>query len=455
MERAEVYLEKIPMWAKKKHSLEDGKRFLHCLGDPQEKIPAVHVAGTNGKGSVCAFLSSVLKTAGYRVGTFISPHLVDIKERFLIDGESVGEEEFQRAFETVLSVWEDCREREDLCHPTYFEFLFYMAMVLFREQQVDLMVLETGMGGRLDITNVIRQPLACVITSISLDHTMYLGDTLEEIAGEKAGIIKEGVPVIYDGNCPEAETVILRHARERKALSYRVSQEDFRVCFLEPPSFGEELLTVEGSCPSCLDTFQIQGRCLNHLEESPLCLTIPFHAFYQGQNAMLAARTLEVLRRSDPEKWRITDQQLQEGIRRTSWPGRMERVGEGIYLDGAHNPGGIQAFIQTAARLTASGKKKAYLLFAAVSDKDYREMASLLGEGMAWEAVAVVHIKSQRGLSSQELVSVFKQRLEAPVFSYEDTETAVKDMIRRKGDGLLFCVGSLYLIGEIKAAFIG
>ena len=438
MERAEVYLEKIPMWAKKKHSLEAGKRFLHCLGDPQEKIPAVHVAGTNGKGSVCAFLSSVLKTAEYRVGTFISPHLVDIKERFLIDGEPVGEEEFQRAFETVLSVWEDCREREDLCHPTYFEFLFYMAMVLFREQQVDLMVLETGMGGRLDITNVIRQPLACVITSISLDHTMYLGDTLEEIAGEKAGIIKEGVPVIYDGNCPEAETVILRHARERKAPSYRVSQEDFQVCFLEPPSFGEELLTVEGSCPSCLDTFQIQGRCLNYLEESPLCLTIPFHAFYQGQNAMLSARTLEVLRRSDPEKWRIT-----------------ERVGEGIYLDGAHNPGGIQAFIQAASRLTASRKQKAYLLFAAVSDKDYREMASLLGEGMNWEAVAVVHIKSQRGLSSQELVSVFKQRLEAPVFSYEDTETAVKDMIRRKGDGLLFCVGSLYLIGEIKAAFIG
>ena len=187
-------MDRIPMWTRKKNSLEDVRRFLDYLGNPDRDRPAIHVAGTNGKGSVCAFLTSILGEAGYSTGTFISPHLVEVRERFLINGEMVDQESFEGAFETVLKASRKLAD-QGLCHPTFFEFLFYMAMVLFRMHDVDVMILETGMGGRLDTTNVLERPAACVITSISMDHTRYLGDTLAKIAGEKAGIIKTGVPL--------------------------------------------------------------------------------------------------------------------------------------------------------------------------------------------------------------------------------------------------------------------
>ena len=175
-------MDRIPMWTRKKNSLEDVRRFLDYLGNPDRDRPAIHVAGTNGKGSVCAFLTSILGEAGYSTGTFISPHLVEVRERFLINGEMVDQESFEGAFETVLKASRKLAD-QGLCHPTFFEFLFYMAMVLFRMHDVDVMILETGMGGRLDTTNVLERPAACVITSISMDHTRYLGDTLAKIAG--------------------------------------------------------------------------------------------------------------------------------------------------------------------------------------------------------------------------------------------------------------------------------
>ena len=191
MGRAEEYLNQIPMWTRKKNSLEDVRDVLDVMGAPDRDIPAIHVAGTNGKGSVCALLTSILKEAGYKTGTFISPHLIEVRERFLINGAMVDEAVFEDGFGIVLEASRKMMEK-GYCHPTFFEFLFLMAMVIFKKQDVDVMVLETGMGGRLDTTNVLEHPCACVITSISLDHTKYLGDTLEEIAGEKAGIIKPG-----------------------------------------------------------------------------------------------------------------------------------------------------------------------------------------------------------------------------------------------------------------------
>ena len=182
---AEAYLNRLPMWANKKNSLKDIRIFLDQMGGPDRKIPAIHVAGTNGKGSVCAFMTSVLKKAGLRTGTFISPHLVEIRERFLINGEPAEKNAFEEAFETVKKQAEHMVE-EGFCHPTFFEFLFYMAMVLFAREKVDVMVIETGLGGRLDATNVLESPKVCVITSISRDHMQYLGNTVSEIAGEKA-----------------------------------------------------------------------------------------------------------------------------------------------------------------------------------------------------------------------------------------------------------------------------
>ena len=201
-EQAREYLLNIPLWTKKKNTLEEVRDFLAELGDPEKDLKLIHVAGTNGKGSVCADLTSVLMEAGYRVGTFVSPHLVDVKERFLLDGKPAAEEDFERSFRQVLSVVKK------------------MAEVLYGEVRPDYVILETGLGGRLDTTNVIRRPLACIITSISLEHTQYLGDTTVQIAAEKAGIIKPGVPVIYDDNRQEASEVIRGKAESLGAVSY-------------------------------------------------------------------------------------------------------------------------------------------------------------------------------------------------------------------------------------------
>ena len=442
-------MNQIPMWTRKKNSLEDVRSVLNAMGAPDRDIPAIHVAGTNGKGSVCAFLTSMLREAGYRTGTFISPHLVEVRERFLINGAMVGEQDFEEAFETVLRVSQRMVETGK-CHPTFFEFLFYMAMELFKKQEVDVMVLETGMGGRLDTTNVLEHPCACVITSISLDHTKYLGDTLQKIAAEKAGIIKSSVPLIFDDNQPQVSTILEGCAFRRGAARYPVGWEDYRV-----EGVGGDGLTVSARMK----------------DDKRLKIQIPFEAFYQAENAMLAVRTLDVLRHTGmrcrkhsrvlghkPEgaagaiTWNITDEQIVRGIKKTMWPGRMEQAAPGVYLDGAHNPGGIGAFIQTAREIAKRLGKHPYLLFAAVSDKDYGEMVSQLSKGIAWETIGVVHMNSDRGLSSEALAREFEKDTDCPVLSFEDTGTAVRRMREISGEGVLFCAGSLYLIGEIKAA---
>lgn len=437
------------MWTRKKNTLEDVRDFLEALGHPDREIPAIHVAGTNGKGSVCAFLTSMLEEAGYRTGTFISPHLVEVRERFLIDGRHVKKAAFEDAFETVLKAVRRM-EAAGYCHPTFFEFLFYMAMVIFKTEKVDVMILETGMGGRLDTTNVVEKPSACVITSISMDHTQYLGDTLVKIAREKAGIIKNRAPVIFDDGQREISAVLEGYAFRSGSARYPVGREDFRV-----EDVGDEGLDISAR--------MITGDRIH--------LNIPFEAFYQAVNAMLAVRTLDVLRwegnmltecwgsqwdtTAEPVNsgfWNISNEQITAGIKKTRWPGRMEQAAPGIYLDGAHNPGGVDAFLETAKEIVERTGRRPYLLFGAVSDKDYRNMAAQLCSGLEWAAVGVVHINSDRGLSAHALSEVFKSRASCEVAAYEDTSSALEGMRERSRGELLFCAGSLYLIGEIKAS---
>ncbi|MCI6139415.1 bifunctional folylpolyglutamate synthase/dihydrofolate synthase [Clostridium sp. WCA-389-WT-23D1] len=449
MGNAGAYLKQIPMWTRKKNSLEDVRDFLGALGHPDREIPAIHVAGTNGKGSVCAFLTSMLKEAGYKTGTFISPHLVEVRERFLINGKRVEEAAFEESFDEVLKVSRRM-EKTGYCHPTFFEFLFYMAMVIFKRQKVDVMVLETGMGGRLDTTNVLEKPSACVITSISMDHTQYLGDTLIKIAREKAGIIKKWTPVIFAGRQREISAVIEGQAFRAGSARYPVGREDFRV-----EDVGDGWLEISAR--------MLQGDRLK--------LKIPFEAFYQAENTMLAVRTLDVLRwegrmlteeqesqwNSPAESesrgfWNITNDQIIAGIKKTTWPGRMEQAAPGIYLDGAHNPGGISAFLETAGEIEKRMGRKPYLLFGAVSDKDYQAMARQLCSSLDWAAIGVVHINCQRGMEACALVEVFEGMASCEVIAYEDARSALEDMRERSKGELLFCAGSLYLIGEIKAS---
>ena len=209
-EKAAAYIEEIPKFTTK-NKLEHTRKCLDMLGSPDKNRKIIHVAGTNGKGSVCAFLSTMLEEGGYRCGLFTSPHLMKINERFQINEQMVSDEKFLEAFLKVKELSDRLVEQGDY-HPTYFEFLFLMGMLIFEDEDVDIVVLETGLGGRLDATNSILNPLACVITSISLDHVEYLGDTIDKIAGEKAGIIKKGVPVIFDANNETAAAVIRRRS---------------------------------------------------------------------------------------------------------------------------------------------------------------------------------------------------------------------------------------------------
>lgn len=438
MMQAEEYLEKIPMWTREKHSLTDIRAFLHEMGDPDRKFSIIHVAGTNGKGSVCAFLTSLYRNAGFRTGTFISPHLVTVRERFLLNNEMVSPGKLQAAFETVLETVNIMKEK-GYSHPSYFEFLFYMAMALFADETPELVILETGLGGRLDATNVVENPLACVITSISLDHIMYLGDTIEAVAGEKAGIIKRQVPVIYDDTVPEASEVICERAVQMASKAYPVGKGDFSI--LETKDQGLSI-RAEGEAAQA---FAAAG---------PLVLEIPFEAPYQAENAMLAVKTAVVLGQRE-RGFRLTEAQITEGIRTARWAGRMERAGENLYLDGAHNPGGIKAFIQAAASMAARQKKKAYLLFGAVSDKDYRAMARLLCEGISWAGIGVVHIDSSRSMDTEVLAEAFSQAYKGPVRAFETAGEALREMKKQAGDELLFCAGSLYLIGELKVQLKG
>lgn len=438
MMQAEEYLEKIPMWTREKHSLTDIRAFLHEMGDPDRKLSIIHVAGTNGKGSVCAFLTSLYRNAGFRTGTLISPHLVTVRERFLLNNEMVSPGKLQAAFETVLETVNIMKEK-GYSHPSYFEFLFYMAMALFADETPELVILETGLGGRLDATNVVENPLACVITSISLDHIMYLGDTIEAVAGEKAGIIKRQVPVIYDDTVPEASEVIRERAVQMASKAYPVGKGDFSI--LETKDQGLSI-RAEGEAAQA---FAAAG---------PLVLEIPFEAPYQAENAMLAVKTAVVLGQRE-RGFRLTEAQITEGIRTARWAGRMERAGENLYLDGAHNPGGIKAFIQAAASMAARQKKKAYLLFGAVSDKDYRAMARLLCEGISWAGIGVVHIDSSRSMDTEVLAEAFSQAYKGPVRAFETAGEALREMKKQAGDELLFCAGSLYLIGELKVQLKG
>ena len=226
-EEAVAYIEETPKFTTK-NKLEHTKECLRRLGSPEERFNVIHVAGTNGKGSTCAFLTSILREAGYSCGLFTSPHLVTINERFQINEKNIEDDTFLHAFEKVKKLADEL-VAEGSYHPTYFEFLFLMGMVIFADAGVDYVVLETGLGGKLDATTAVEHPLACVITSISFDHMQYLGNTITAIAGEKAGIIVPGVPVIYDGNDPEAAQVISERAEELGSPCYEVKREDAKI----------------------------------------------------------------------------------------------------------------------------------------------------------------------------------------------------------------------------------
>ena len=398
-------------------SLSNLTAYLDILNHPEDNLRVIHVAGTNGKGSVCAYLDSILREAGYRTALFTSPHLVKMSERFRIDFRICEDEKLVSAWEQVKNLMERGEELQ-LKPLTFFEILFLMGVLIFSGENVDYCIMETGLGGRLDAT-VLTRPVLCVITSISYDHTAVLGDTIEAIAGEKAGIIKPGIPVVVLDEENGSFPVINAEAEEKKAPLYRVLSEEVRF-------FKNSKNKIDFSINSSYYKN-------NHLSVSGI-------AEYQIYNGALAAVAAKVLL---PE---LEDHTLQKGLMEMRWEGRMEELMPGVYVDGAHNPGAVMQICRSVSKAEDSW----ILLFAVCGDKDYSSMIRMLAE-ISWKRIYITKIEETRGAAVEEVEDHFRQVTDCPLYSFLTAEEAFEAALqyRDKNDRLL-CLGSLYLVGELK-----
>lgn len=409
-----------------KNTLDHTREFLGRLGNPQDRFQVIHVAGSNGKGSVCAYIDSVLRAAGKRTGLFTSPHLVHLEERFVLEGKPCSQQEFVWAVNEVQQIVEAMLQ-DGLPHPTFFEYIFAVGMVIFSHKRVEYVVLETGLGGRLDATNIVEHPILTVITSISLEHTEILGNTIAEIAAEKAGILKRGVPVVYDASQPEAEKVIVQRAEEWNCLHYPVRPEKIKILL----NTGKK---IDFSYDSGYDVTEV---------------SIPFGAPYQAQNAAIALQALECLRKTEL----ILQNAVRQGMARVIWKGRMQEVQPGVYVDGAHNLSGIERFLEAVKQIT---KESAVLLFSMVKDKDYIHVAKQLILEGNWDEIVVTVVPGSRGVCCETLTEIFQKFAGSGeqgirVIGIQDIREAyIYALSCKKPKQKLFCAGSLYLIGELE-----
>ncbi|MGE6857667.1 bifunctional folylpolyglutamate synthase/dihydrofolate synthase [Bacillus pumilus] len=412
-----------------KPGLERMKWLMNKLSHPEQRIKAVHVAGTNGKGSTIAFTRSVLQAAGYSVGTFTSPFILTFNERISVNGAPIQDEEWL-SLVNKIKPFVDELDQTELGAATEFEIITACAFTYFADvQQVDFVLLETGLGGRLDSTNV-AVPILTAITSIGHDHMAILGDTLEQIASEKAGIIKEGIPMITAVHQPEALAVIQNIAKEKKAEC--ISLQD--ICTFshqQPTETGEQFM---------LSTPKRQYPQL----ETGLIGT------HQRQNASLAVLLIEWLEQEGYIS--VTKEQIYEGIRYAVWAGRFEKVKDHppVYLDGAHNEEGIDRLIETVQVHFSS--KQVHVCFSALKDKPYKQMIQKL-EAVS-SSIHFVSFDFPRAESAEKLYAC--SQLEAK--SYDDDPRAVLEFIQKKSDDpsvVILVTGSLYFISDIRNRMIG
>lgn len=438
-EEAVAYLKDMPRFTVKKNPADnrDLKWFLKKLGNPEQNLRIIHVAGTNGKGSVCAYMSSILQEAGYRTAVFTSPHLVDMRERFTVNGKMISEEAFLQVYRAVGDALQEANSVTPEFVLNFYEYLFCMALLCFAEEKPDYCIIETGLGGRLDATNYVDNKLLTVITRISLDHVQYLGDTTAKIAAEKAGILRPGVPVVYLDGDADASAAICRKASELDAPQIPVSKKDY---------------TFLGFRKKYID-FSLRSEYYNYIS-----LTLHTIARYQMENAALAVRAVEVLFRSaDTEEngGRLcagagcpTVEEIRRGILGCFWQGRMEEVLPEVYVDGAHNDDGIRAFLDTVTEDGhATGRR---LLFGVAADKDCRHMIQRVITSGLFDHIAFTHMRTARSLSLEE----FRDLLAAypgHYTMYTEADTALREQLREQRPGeRLYIAGSLYLVGEIK-----
>src|SRR3989338_6387173 len=381
-------------------SIETTQKILEHLGSPHKKFPSVLVAGTNGKGSTVAMLSSILKSAGYRVGTYISPHLLDVRERIQIGGKMIGK------FELISLVNElDQLLKEIKIYLSFFEFMTVMAFLYYARQKVDFAVVEVGLGGRLDATNVLT-PVVSVITSIDFDHQRLLGNTLTKIAYEKAGIIKPKGIVVTAASQSKIQRQFQAICRKRKAKLFILGR-DF---FIEP-----------------------------HFE---LSLAGKLH---QRKNASCAIAVARLLRQKG---WAVSEKAIQKGLKSTHWPGRLEVIRQKplVMLDGAHNPAGIQMLLQ--ALKNDFQYRKLHVVMGVLADKNYKKMFKLISSYA--DSLSYIELPVRRALRSDQLFKTLPY-LKRKVRREYDIDAVLPRVIRQAHRDDLICVtGSLYTVSEAK-----
>ena len=388
------------------------QRAVDLLGNPEKTYPIIHVTGTNGKGSTIAFMRELFVAHGKKVGAFTSPHIISIHDRICINGQPIADEDFVRIANQVKEMEKTLLETHDQL--SFFELLTLIALLYFKEQGVDLVLLEVGIGGLLDTTNVVTGEIA-VITSIGLDHQETLGDSLEEIAEQKAGIFKTGKKAVIAKLAPEAELVCQRRARELAVDLYQAGQ-DFT---LKARDFSSRLARFSQ-------------------------LKIGLEGAYQQENAALALQSFLLFMASREEK--VDEELVRQALQETHWAGRLERIRPQIYLDGAHNLPALTRLVEFIQEKIQQGYQ-VRILFGALKRKDYQGMLGYLSEQLPQVELKVTGFDYQGSLDEKDVAGYDL------IPSYGDF---IREFEEKANDqDLLFVTGSLYFISEVRASLLG
>ncbi|WPD21207.1 MAG: folylpolyglutamate synthase/dihydrofolate synthase family protein [Candidatus Electrothrix scaldis] len=416
-----------------KLGLDSMNQFLERLGNPHRDLQCIHIGGTNGKGSVGATLCSILTAAGYKTGFYTSPHLSSVRERFRIGKHYIGKDDFARLITKIHGAL-------DGQQITYFECTTTLALLWFAEQKVDCAILEVGMGGRLDATNVVT-PLLSLVTNVSMDHEQYLGNTLAEVSTEKAGIIKEGIPVVSGVADDDSGKIIRQTCDERKAQLFLFGRE-FN------GSFSQE----------SKKKWQYNGLDGEALVDLPMSL----RGNYQIANSSLALAAIQLLRQ---QGWGVTEGQLRTGLQETFWPGRLEffrlnkegkkidKKDEGwnFLLDGAHNPAGVKALKHA---LRDFSRNRLILVWGAMSDKDLRVTLSEISP--LADIIIFTRPESERSARTSQLKGCVSSAMHQKVICTEAVPAALQQArVLASGQDLICIAGSLYLVGIARQLLLG
>ncbi len=389
------------------------------LSNPQDKLKFIHIAGTNGKGSVSCMLHSVLRECGLKVGLYTSPYIVEFNERMRVDGVNISNEKLAALTEKIKSIVDKMQDK-----PTEFEIITAIAFEYFYEEKCDIVVLEVGMGGRLDSTNIISTAVLSIITGIALDHTAYLGDTVPKIAWEKAGIIKKNTPVIFGGEDKDAESVIKSRAEEMGAEYYTTDYSKLRI-----------------------STADLDGAVLSY--KSHLHIRIQLNGLYQPKNTAIVLEAADILKALG---YRITQKALRKGLSKAKWPARFEIISHDplVIFDGAHNPQGIDAAVESIKFYFKD--KKIYALTGVLRDKDYNYIASKLSEVIS-RAVTITP-GNPRALKAEEYADVLKS-CGVDATSRDGIENALEYAVKiaKEDNTPLICLGSLYTYVDVIRYF--